>query len=348
MRMSSSEMKPSPETKTAASALTPQAFLLAKTKWRWPEIAFWLVAFSLIWLMPNRHLLLNEIAILGLFALSIDLILGFAGIISLGHAAFFGLGAYAAGLMAKHGMAEPVVGLLVAGGIAGIAGFFSSFLILRGSDLTRLMITLGIALIFHEIANRMAWLTGGADGLLGILIPPILGQFEFDFRGATAYTYSLIVLFLLFLLARRIIHSPFGLSLKALKDNRLRAGTIGIASARRIVAIYTLAAAYAGVAGGLLTQTTAFVSLEVLDFARSADALLVLVIGGSGYLYGGPIGAIFFKIMKDGLSALTPAYWLFWMGFALVVLVLVGRDRITGFAGRIFAPLVSLFGRKAP
>lgn len=327
---------------------SPQRFLIDKARWRWPEVAFWLIALSLIWLLPNRHLLMNEIAILGLFALSIDLILGFAGIVSLGHAAFFGLGAYAAGIMAKNGFSEPVTGLMVAGFVSAIAGFFASFLILRGSDLTRLMITLGVALIFHELANRLSWLTGGADGLLGITIGPVLGVFEFDFRGTTAYTYSLVVLFLLFLLARRIIHSPFGLSLKALKDNRLRAGTIGIASGRRIVAIYTLAAAYAGVAGGLLTQTTAFVSLEVLDFARSADALLVLVIGGSGYLYGGPIGAIFFKIMKDTLSALTPAYWLFWMGFALVILVLVGRDRINIAAQRLVAPVLALFGRKAP
>lgn len=341
-------MKPDTPTSPPANAMTPQAFLIDKARWRWPEYAFWLVAFALIWALPNRHLLLNEITILGLFALSIDLILGFAGIVSLGHAAFFGLGAYAAGILAKNGFSEPVLGLAVAGMIAGIAGFFSSFLILRGSDLTRLMITLGVALIFHELANRMAWLTGGADGLLGITIGPILGRFEFDFRGTTAYTYSLTVLFLLFLLARRIIHSPFGLSLKALKDNRLRAGTIGIASGRRLVAIYTLAAAYAGIAGGLLTQTTAFVSLEVLDFARSADALLVLVIGGSGYLYGGPIGAIFFKLMKDTLSALTPAYWLFWMGFALVVLVLVGRDRLGAVTGRLLAPLLGLFGRKAP
>ncbi len=327
---------------------TPQAFLLNKAAWRWPEIAFWLAALSLIWLLPSRHLLLNEIAILGLFALSIDLILGYAGIVSLGHAAFFGLGAYAAGIAAKNGLGDPVAGLAIAAAAAGFAGFLSSFLILRGSDLTRLMITLGVALIFHELANHLGWLTGGADGLLGIVVRPIFGLFEFDFRGTTAYAYSLTILFALFLLARRIVHSPFGLSLKALKDNRLRAGTIGIAAGRRLVAIYTLAAAYAGVAGALLTQTTAFVSLEVLDFARSADALLVLVIGGSGYLYGGPIGAIFFKIMKDTLSALTPAYWLFWMGLFLVVLVLIGRERVTQGASLLVGRLLGVFGRKAP
>lgn len=332
-------MAGAPEAGPDARALNAaaQAFLGAKAAWRWPEIVFWGLAFGMIWLAPTRHLLLNEIAILGLFALSLDLILGYAGIISLGHAAFFGLGAYCAGYLAKHGLGEPLLGLAGAGLVAGLAGFLSSFLILRGSDLTRLMITLGVALILHELANRLDWLTGGADGLLGIVIGPILGRFEFDFRGTTAYVYSVSVLFILFLIARRIVNSPFGLALKALKGNRLRAATIGIAPGRRIVAIYTLGAVYAGLAGALLAQTTAFVSLEVLDFARSADALLVLVIGGSGYLYGGPIGALFFKLAKDALSALTPTYWLFWMGLALIVLVLVGRDRIGAAAARLAA-----------
>jgi branched-chain amino acid transport system permease protein len=331
-----------------AQAPSPAAFLKAKAAWRWPEILFWISAFGLILLFPNRHLLLNEIAILGLFALSLDLILGYAGIVSLGHAAFFGVGAYAAGLLAKHGVSEPVTGLLLSGAAAGLVGFLASFMILRGTDLTRLMVTLGVALIFHELANRLDWITGGADGLLGVSVGPILGRFDFDFAGTTAYTYSLTATFLLFLLARRIVHSPFGLSLKALKDNRLRAATIGIAPNRRIIAIYTLAAVYAGMAGALLTQTTQFVSLEVLDFARSADALLVLVIGGSGYLYGGLIGAIAFKLMKDTLSAMTPAYWIFWMGFILVILVLIGRDRLMATLARPFAPLLRLLGARRP
>ncbi|TCR66210.1 branched-chain amino acid ABC transporter permease [Bosea sp. BK604] len=334
-----------PETRETSA---PAAFLNAKAAWRWPEYLFWLSAFALILLLPNRHLLMNEIAILGLFALSLDLILGYAGIVSLGHAAFFGVGAYAAGLLTKYGVTEPVTGLLISGALAGAAGFLASFMILRGTDLTRLMVTLGVALIFHEIANRLDWITGGTDGLLGVAPSAILGRFEFDFTGRTAYVYSLSVTFLLFLAARRIVNSPFGLSLKALKDNRLRAATIGIAPNRRLIAIYTLAAVYAGMAGALLTQTTQFVSLEVLDFSRSADALLVLVIGGSGYLYGGLIGAIAFKLMKDTLSAMTPAYWIFWMGFILVILVLIGRDRLVAGIARPFAPLLRLIGGRRP
>jgi branched-chain amino acid transport system permease protein len=182
--------------------------------------------------------------------------------------------------------------------------------------------------MLFELANKFAEITGGADGLQRVVMQPILGLFAFDLAGRTACFYSLTVLFLLFLLARRIVQSPFGLALRAIKGNRLRSSAIGIAPNRRLVAINTVAAAYAGVAGALLAQTTQFVSLDVLDFHRSADVLLVLVIGGAGYLYGGLLGAIAFKVMQDYLSALTPQYWYFWIGLVLVVLVLVGRDRI--------------------
>jgi branched-chain amino acid transport system permease protein len=207
-------------------------------------------------------------------------------------------------------------------------GFVTSFLVLRGSDLTRLMVTLGVSLVLRELANRYAEITGGADGLQGVTMAPILGQFRFDLFGHAAYVYSLAVLFVLFLLARRIVNSPFGLSLLAVKGNALRASAIGIAVNWRLVAIYTIAAGYAGIAGGLLTQTTAFASLEAFSFDRSADVLLVLIIGGTGYLYGGLIGAIIFRLMQDWLANITPQYWQFWIGLVLVLIVLIGRDRM--------------------
>ena len=311
-------------------------WLAARARWQPLEVAFWLVAFAAIWLLPDRHLILTEIAWLGLFALSLDLILGYAGIISLGHAAFFGLGAYAAALLAKHEIInEPVLALLVSGLFAMALGFITSFLVLRGSDLTRLMVTLGIALLLRELANRYGWLTGGADGLQGVSIKPVLGMFRFDMFGHTGYAYCLIVLFILFLIARRLVNSPFGLSLMSVKGNPLRSSAIGISVDARLIAIYTVAAGYAGIAGALLAQTMAFASLEVFSFDRSADLLLVLIIGGAGYLYGGLIGAVIFKVMQDYLSALTPQYWPFWIGLVLVVIVLVGRERITSWTAPI-------------
>ncbi|MET0204545.1 MAG: branched-chain amino acid ABC transporter permease [Casimicrobiaceae bacterium] len=303
------------------------------------EIAFWLLALAAFFVLPRQALIGNEIAIVALFALSLDLILGFAGIVSLGHAAFFGLGAYAAGLFAKHASGDPLLGLAVGAAVATLAGFATSFLVLRGTDLTRLMVTLGVALLLAEIANKAASITGGADGLQGIAMKPLLGLFAFDLSGRTAFAYSLAVLFLLFVVARRIVHSPFGMSLRAIRDNPLRAAALGIPVRRRLVAIYTIAAAYAGVAGALLAQTTQYVSLDVLAFDRSADVLLVLVIGGTGWLYGGLVGALVFKIAQEVFSSLTPQYWHFWVGLVLVVLVLIGRERMSigrsGLAGWI-------------
>jgi branched-chain amino acid transport system permease protein len=330
----------SPPTLDAAEQMAKRA------RWTPLEIAFWVAAFATIYFLPERHLILTEIVIWALFALSLDLILGFGGILSLGHAAFFGVGAYAAGLLAKHGIiAEPVLALVVAGLAATLLGFVTSFLVLRGSDLTRLMVTLGVTLVMRELANRYSDITGGADGLQGITMAPVLGLFRFDLFGHTAYIYSLVVLFVLFLLARRIVNSPFGLSLLAVKGNPLRASAIGIPVNWRLVAIYTVAAGYAGVAGGLLAQTTAFASLEVFSFDRSADVLLVLIIGGIGYLYGGLIGAVIFRLMQDWLANITPQYWQFWIGLVLVIIVLIGRDRMASWIKPVRDVIDALGGR---
>ena len=305
-----------------------QAALLRKSRWRPWEFAVWAVAFVLPLAVPSHALMINEIAIVALFAMSLDLILGYTGIVSLGHAGFFGLGAYTAALFAKHVMPDPTVGLLAAIVVSGLLGAVASFTILRGSDLTRLMVTLGTALLLLELANKLDWLTGGADGLQGVVMGPVLGFFDFDLYGRTAAWYSISVALLLFLLMRRLVHSPFGATLKAVRDNRLRAMAIGIPVIARLAVIYTVAAAIAGAAGGLLAQTTGFASLDVLSFDRSADVMLMLVIGGVGWLYGGIAGAIVFKLLQDTLSTVTPQYWMFWIGLILVLLVLVGRDRL--------------------
>lgn len=307
---------------------TQQKSLLNYSRFKPWEPVLWLLAFAAPVLSPSHALIINEIAIVALFAVSLDLILGYTGIVSLGHAAFFGLGGYAAALFAKLVMPDPLVGLAVGMGAATLLGFFASFTIMRGSDLTRLMVTLGVGLILLELANKLSWLTGGADGLQGVVMGPVLGQFEFDLYGRTAAYYSLTVLLVLFLLLRRVVHSPFGATLKAIRDNRLRAMAIGIPVNAKLTMVYTLAAGVAGAAGALMTQTSGFASLDLFEFHRSADVLLILVIGGTGWLYGGVVGAIVFKLLQDALSSITPQYWTFWIGLFLVVLVLVGRERL--------------------
>ncbi|MGJ4945791.1 branched-chain amino acid ABC transporter permease [Bradyrhizobium sp. HKCCYLS1011] len=318
-------------------------------RWHWSEFAYWIAVLAVGLAFPSRYLIMTEIVRLALFALSLDLILGYAGIVSLGHAAFFGVGAYCAGLLSAHGLIdEPLLALIVSGLAAMVLGFVTSFLVIRGADLTRLMVTLGIALLLEALAERFSNITGGTDGLQGIDIKPLLGLFEFDMFGRTGFFYALAVLFVLFLLARRIVHSPFGLSLRAIKNNPLRAAAIGIPVNRRLIAIYTVAAFYAGIAGALFTQTTALASLDVFAFDKSADLMLVLVIGGAGYLYGGLIGALVFRMLQEVFQTITPQYWMFWIGLVLVVIVLVGRQRI--HAAALFVPnliLKQLAGRKA-
>ncbi|MFM2119307.1 MAG: hypothetical protein RL722_775 [Pseudomonadota bacterium] len=296
--------------------------------WRAWEMATWALLWALVIVLPRQAALINEIAILALFAVSLDLVLGYAGIVSLGHAAYFGVGAYGAALLAKHVNADPLLGLAFGTALGGLLGALTSPMIVRGSDLTRLMVTLGVAGVLLELANKFDGLTGGADGLQGVVMGPLLGRFEFDLGARTASFYSLAVLFIVFLLLHRLVRSPFGVSLEAVRDNRLRAAAIGLWVPGRLAAVYTAAAAIAGAAGALLAQTTGFASLDVLEFHRSADVMLALVIGGAGWLWGGIVGALAFKLMHDLISAWTAQYWTFWIGLILVLLMLIGRERL--------------------
>jgi branched-chain amino acid transport system permease protein len=329
--------------KTPVAALpqrtTPLRHRLRDGRWHASEIAFWITPLAAFFLLPGYLLLGSQILIVALFALSLDLILGYAGIVSLGHAAFFGLGAYTAGLLAVHGWGEPLSGLIIAGVAAALAGCLVSFLVVRSEDLARLMVTLGIGLLLYEAANKAAFITGGVDGLSGITMWKLLGFFPFDLGGKVAYLYALAVLFLLFVWLRRLVNSPFGLSLRGLREGGRRMPAIGAPVRSRQVLVFTIAAGVAGMAGALLAQTTQFVGLEVLGFPRSAELLIMLVLGGAGRLYGALIGAALFMVAQEILSGLNPVYWQFWIGLLLVVVVLFGRGGVLGAAQALFARL---------
>ena len=299
-------------------------------RWKPLEIVFWLLPVIAYFAFPGYLVLISQIMIIGLFALSLDLILGYAGIVSLGHAAFFGLGAYTAGLLAVHGWGEPISGLLAGAVVAGLFGFITSFLVVRGQDLTRLMVTLGICLMLHEAANKASFITGGVDGLSGMMVGKLFGVFEFDLYGKVSFWYSFAVLFILFVVLRRVVKSPFGLSLIGIREGVRRMPSLGVNVNRRLIAIFTAAAAIAGVAGALLAQTTQFVGLDALGFPRSAELLIMLVLGGTGRLYGALIGAAVFMVAQDYIAGLNPAYWQFYIGLLLVLIVLFARGGILG------------------
>jgi branched-chain amino acid transport system permease protein len=264
----------------APAIAAPSELLRAQVKWRHLETAFWLATLLPFLVTPTYLVLASQIAITALFALSLDLIVGYSGLVSLGHAAFFGFGAYTAGLIAKAGWGEPITGLFAAAVAAMILGYLTSFIIVRISHFALIMVTLGLCLLLYEFANKAHWLTGGDDGLQGVRMWPLFGMFRFDLYGVTAYAYSLVVLFISFLVLRRLINSPFGLSLRGIRENPRRMPAIGSPSSNRIRTVYIISATFAGLAGGLLAQTTEFVALDALSFQRSAE-ILVDFLGGA-------------------------------------------------------------------
>ena len=294
----------------------------------------WVVAVAAYFVFPDYLALGAQVLATILFGLSLDLILGYAGIVTLGHAAFFGTGAYVAGLLAAHGWGEPLSGLVIAALAAAMVGFVSGAVVLRTQGLSLLMLTLVVATMLYEGANKAEPITGGADGLGGMDVWPVLG-FHFDLFGRTAYWYCLGVLFLCWLVARAIVHSPFGRSLTGIRENERRMHAIGSPVVWRRLVIYTISAAMAGIAGAIIAQTTAFVGLTVLGIDRSAAVLIMLILGGVGRLYGAFIGVPLYMILQDRFAAVDPVYWYFWIGLVLVLVVVFAPGGAFGLADRV-------------
>jgi branched-chain amino acid transport system permease protein len=314
--------------------VSPVGALLRRDRLRPVEALPWAVALAAFWLFPEYLPLGAQILVMVLFALSLDLILGYAGIVTLGHAAFFGIGAYTAGILAANGWSEALSALLAAGAVAGAVGAATGVVVLRTRGLTLLMLTLVVAALLHEAANKAGWLTGGADGLQGMQIAPLLGRFRFDLFGKTAYFYALAILFLGWCAARMIVHSPFGRSLTGIRENLPRMHAIGAPVLWRLVTIYAISAALAGIAGAVQAQTTQFVSLSVLSFELSGAVLIMLILGGTGRLYGAFIGTPLYMIAQDQLAQQDPVYWLFWIGLFLILAVFFARGGVLGLVER--------------
>jgi len=300
----------------------------------------WVAAIAAFFLLPEYLSLGARILTYILFALSLDLILGYAGIITLGHSAFFGLGAYVAGILAaKLGVTDPILLLAAAACAAGVLGIATGALILRTRGLTQLMLTLAIAAVCLEIANKATPITGGADGLSGVTIAPIFGALKFDMFGKTAYLWCLLLLFASWWLTRKIIYSPFGATLSGIRENIVRMHAIGVPVYRRLLTVYAISATMAGVAGALLAQTNQFVGLNVLGFEPSGELMVMLILGGVGRLYGAFVGPLVYLIAQDFLAKQFPEYWYFGIGLMLVLAVLFARGGILGIADALAARL---------
>ncbi len=312
-----SVMEPAP----AAVSQSGHDYFATLARWKIWEILFWAALAGCYFVPEMDRMLMSRVIIWGLFAMSLDILLGYRGIPSLGHAVFFGTGAYVAGFCGKYGWSEPISALFFAMAVAAALGWLTGKLVQRVAGVGLLMVTLGLNLILFDFVLRSTDLTGGDDGLQGIVIAPVLNMFRFDIYGRTAFWYALVVSFILFIATRILVNSPFGLALIGARENPRRMITLGAPVEGDVSRAFMIAAAIAGAAGALLTQTTQTVAPPTLSFQRSADVLVILIIGGAGRLYGGFIGAIVFILLQDYLSSISPVYWYFWIGLLLVVIV---------------------------
>lgn len=302
---------------TSDSAAAPTA-----PAWRSPLIvlAVGLVAW---WALPEQLGLVTRVAISALFVLSLDLVVGIAGLATLGHAALFGTGAYAAGIFALRLHPDPLLGLAFGVGAGALLALASGAFLLRYSGFTFLMLTVAVAQIVSSLAQKARDWTGADDGLSGFMMNPLFGRYAFDLEGSTAALYAIIVLVAGFYIARRAVDSPFGLAVRGIHESRARMAALGTPVFARLLAMYTLAGGLAGAAGALSAQTNAIVGLDSLSFALSAEALVMLILGGAGRLHGALIGALVFTLLHHTAASINPYHWLFVVGAALMVVVLL-------------------------
>jgi branched-chain amino acid transport system permease protein len=330
----------------AAERAAAAALLIKRSRWRVGEALPWLLAFAAYFAFPNQMVLGAQTLIMILFALSLDLILGYAGVVTLGHAAFFGLGAYAAALtITDLGISEPISGVLAGAAAAAVAGFLSGWLLLRYRGLAFLVLTLATTIMLQQLGNLFRDFTGGYDGIPGITLSPLLGRFDYDLYGHTYYFYCLGVLAVAFYLVRRIVYSPFGQALVGIRENVSRMHALGSPVHFRLVVAYTISAALAGAAGALFAQVNAVVTLGVFDFDQSASVLTMLILGGTGRLYGAFAGAVLYTVLQNELAKFSPAFWQFGIGLLLVAVVLLARRGVVGLMQDAMALLTRLVKR---
>ena len=323
---------------TAAAENPAARILMRRHRLRWWETLPWIAAIVFYFAAPDYLGFGCDLLVTILFALSLDLALGYAGIITLGHAAFFGAGAYTVGMLASYNIwTEPITSLLLAALVAGAIGFLSGLVLLRTAGLTLLMLTLCTMALLEQAANMAAAYTGGFDGLPSLPIGPVFGVFEFNpLYADTQFLFALAVLFVCFIFIRTLVYSPFGQSLTGIRENILRMHAIGSPVHRRVIICYTISAAIAGIAGGLLAQTTAYVNLAVLGLDRAATVLIVLILGGYGRLYGAFIGAIVYLALEHFLAQLYPTAWQLGLGLLLVLISLFARNGILGLGDALW------------
>ena len=290
------------------------------------------------WLFPDNLALLTRIIAIALLVLSLDLIVGYCGVASLGQAALFGAGAYAAGIACVNGVTEPLTLITIGAAAGAVAGLLMGTIMLRAHGLAQLVLSIAIVQLFHEAANKASAYTGGSDGLAGLALSPLFGMFEFDLWGQTAYLFGLVLLVAVFIVLKFIVSSPFGMLCRGIRQDPIRIRAMGAFVFPVLLKMFVISGAVAGMGGALAAISTQVVGLDSVSFELSANALVMLVLGGLGTLYGALVGTVIFMGFEHVVSAINPFHWMTMVGALLIAVVLAAPGGLSGFLDRIFSP----------
>lgn len=289
-----------------------------------------LAGLSGYWLFPDNLAFLTRVISVALLVLSLDLIVGYCGVASLGQGALYGAGAYAAGIACINGVTDPVLLILIGAAAGAIMGLLMGAIMLRAHGLPQLVLSIAIVQLLHEAANKASSITGGSDGLSGMSPAPLFGLFEFDLWGRSAYLFGLALLLIVFAVLRFVTCSPFGMVCRGLKEDPLRISALGIYAFPVLLKMFVISGAVAGMGGALAAIATQVVGLDSVSFEISANALVMLVLGGIGHLYGALIGTVIFMALEHVVAAINPFHWMTLVGAVLIAIVLFAPRGLSG------------------
>lgn len=298
-------------------------------------LLFLVFLFLLGQILPNFYLrMIIEIAILGLFAQSLNLIMGYGGMISFGHAAFYGFGAYAVAILLRDTGMSFVPAILTGTVLTGFLGFIVGAVCLRAAMLYFAMLTMAISQLLFVLVYQWYSFTGGDNGIHGLNVSPWMTDPQ------NYYYFVLAVVGLCFFAIRVILNSPFGYTLRALRDNAERTVFLGANVWSQKLIAFVFAAMFAGIAGGLYVGYDHMAYPLLVHWSKSAEPILMVILGGINSFWGALVGAVFFVIMEMIIGKIT-TYWLFILGATILILVMFFPKGIWGYVEDKLAPILS-------
>ncbi|MBM4442809.1 MAG: branched-chain amino acid ABC transporter permease [Candidatus Rokubacteria bacterium] len=303
----------------------------------------WLGAAALValaiapWALARHQLsILTDLLIFGLFALSLDLLMGYTGMVSFGHAAYFGLGAYGSALVLIH-FGQPIPVALLAGAVlAGVTAIPVGWFSTRAKDIYFAMLTLAFAQLLYTVAYKWRDLTGGSDGIAGVPKTTLFWGGPSLASGPAFYAVVAVAVVVSLFVCRAIVASPFGRALQAIRENERRFLALGRDPRPFKLAVFVIAAVFAGLAGALFAPFRGFASPEVMFWVLSGQGLMMVITGGIGTLVGPIVGAMVFILIQEILSSYTE-HWMIFTGAIFVLMVIFLPGGLVGTARRLAA-----------